>query len=43
VNGYKYDKDRGHDPAFAPRHHLDQGDRINDRNLMLAEKEKARS
>jgi hypothetical protein len=38
-----WDKDRGKDAETAPWYHLDKGDRINDRHLMLAEKEKARS
>jgi hypothetical protein len=36
-------KDRGKDPESAPWYHLDGGDRINDRHLRRAEKEKART
>ncbi|MDR1080790.1 MAG: SAM-dependent DNA methyltransferase [Deltaproteobacteria bacterium] len=39
----KYDKDRGKDAETAPWYRADGGDRINDRHLKLAEKEKARS
>ncbi|MDR1036252.1 MAG: SAM-dependent DNA methyltransferase, partial [Deltaproteobacteria bacterium] len=39
----KWGKDRGNDPESAPWYRLDKGDRINDRHLRLAEKEKARS
>jgi hypothetical protein len=38
-----YGKDRGKDAESAPWYHLDKGDRINDRHLTIAEKEKARS
>jgi hypothetical protein len=36
-------KDRGKDIESAPWYHLDKGDRVNDRHLKRAEKEKARS
>ncbi|MDR1038134.1 MAG: SAM-dependent DNA methyltransferase [Deltaproteobacteria bacterium] len=39
----RWDKDRGKDAESAPWYHVDKGDRINDRHLKLAEKEKSRS
>jgi hypothetical protein len=39
----KYEKDRGKDPESAPWYHLDKGERINDRHLKRADKEKAGS
>jgi hypothetical protein len=41
--GVRWDKDRGKDAESAPWYHVDKGDRINDRHLKIADKEKARS
>lgn len=38
-----WDKDRGKDVPSAPWYHLDKGDRINDRNLSLQEKQEAQN
>jgi hypothetical protein len=39
----RWEKDRGKDPESAPWYHMDKGDRINDRHLKLAEKDKSRT
>jgi hypothetical protein len=43
VPNIKWEKDRGKDAESAPWYHMDKGERINDRHLKLAEKDKSRS